>query len=115
MGIQYHAPMGYGCRLCQATAFRRVPDAPSLYACTGCGAVFASPERWRRMVTHQAPVGSPPALVDDTRQAVAMRAIGNGGGWTSTPLEPGAFGCSPEEVAAIKAAAARANRSKKRR
>lgn len=109
--------MAYGCRICTATAFRRVPAAPSLYACTGCGAVFTSPDRWRRMVTHQVPQPAAPLVVDESTQAVAMRSAGNGygGGWTSIPLPPGSFGTSPEEVAAIKEAAARANRSKKKR
>lgn len=112
--------MGYGCRICQATAFRRLRagegEAGSLYACTGCGAVFTSPDRWRRMVTHQAaPMVAPVVALDESRQALAMRTIGDGGGWTSMPRDPDAFGSSPEDVAAIKEAAARANRSKKRR
>lgn len=104
--------MAYACRICAATSFRkarsRSPDGgPQLYRCTGCGVVFADPERWRKMQTHQANPPPAPVAVDQTQQAIAARAGGfyQGG---IPPMPDDAFEKSPEYLQGIREAAARA-------
>ena len=95
----------YRCRLCKSTAYRRVraraDDGTALYRCSGCAVVFNDPQAWR-----EGPA-EPPPLAPSARALL--------GTWGVMPPMYRQHEQSPEELQRIKEAAARANRSKRRR
>lgn len=95
----------YSCRLCGAGTYRRVrakpDDGAQLFRCSGCGVVFSDPEAWRE---------GPPAPPPLDPSAAALLAS-----WGTVPATYSPHQQSPEELQQIKDAAARANKSKRRR
>ena len=95
----------YCCRLCKSTTYRRVraqaDDGTALYRCSGCAVVFSNPQAWR-----DAPAKLPP-LEPSARALLAT--------WGAVPPMYREHEQSPEELQRNNEAAARANKSKKRR
>ena len=95
----------YSCRLCKATTYRKVraraDDGAQLFRCSGCGVVFSDPEAWRE--------GPPPPPPLDPSAAALLAS------WSTAPNSYRRHEQSPEELQVIKEAAARANKSKRKR
>jgi hypothetical protein len=95
----------YRCRLCKAKTYRKLrprnDDEAALFRCSGCAVVFSDPVAWR-----DGPPEPPP--LDPSAKALLQT-------WGTVPDVYRPSAQSPEELQGIKAAAARANKHKRRR
>ena len=120
------APALYRCRLCGAATYRRLVqrgpngamEYANLYRCSGCSVTFADPSAWREGGAAPASAREAVPGAHETRSPYAAPTGGpNLSTWGSTgvmPVLPGQYGYSEADKQAIREAAARANKGKRK-
>ena len=119
------APL-YRCRLCGAATYRRlvqrglsgVMEYANLYRCSGCSVTFSDPSAWREGSTPAAARSDTAPSAPAPRSPYAAPTDGpNLSTWGSAsvmPVSPNQYGHNEADLLAIREAAARANKGKRK-
>jgi DNA-directed RNA polymerase subunit RPC12/RpoP len=118
------APL-YRCRLCGAATYRRLVqrgptgamEYANLYRCSGCSVTFTDPSAWRESSAPAAVRTAAPSVSETRSQYAAPTDGPNLSTWGSAslmPVLPNQYGHSKADLQAIREAAARANKGKRK-